>query len=131
MRKVRVVVIRIFFHLFVSTTFGHNLHRIEPKNCGCDLSVHGLVDSFKANGSFKLKFTQPHACYNIRQRKLAPHNVNVMTSLGEQYASMARALRNMSQCCRHLLVCLERRMLTSKNCATNFLMESCLVIPEK
>ena len=70
-------------------------------------------------------------CDNIRQWKLAPNNVNVMTSLREQYASIARALRNMSQGCRHLLVCLERRMITSKNCATHFLMESCLIIPAK
>ena len=35
-RKVRVVVFRIFVILFVSTTFGHNLHRIEPKICGCE-----------------------------------------------------------------------------------------------
>ena len=56
-----MVVFRIFVILFVSTTFGHNLHRIEPKICGCERS-NGLVDSFKVNGSFKLKFTQPRAC---------------------------------------------------------------------
>ena len=38
-RKVRVVVFRIFVILFVSTTFGHNLHRIEPKICGCERSM--------------------------------------------------------------------------------------------
>ena len=28
------------FHcFFVSTTFGHTLHRIEPNICGCDLSM--------------------------------------------------------------------------------------------
>ena len=31
-----MVVFRIFVILFVSTTFGHNLHRIEPKICGCE-----------------------------------------------------------------------------------------------
>ena len=38
-RKVRVVVFRNVFIFFVSTTFGHNLHRIELKICGCDLSM--------------------------------------------------------------------------------------------
>ena len=38
-RKVRVVVYRCVFILFVSTTFGHNLHWIEPTNCVCDRSM--------------------------------------------------------------------------------------------
>ena len=35
----RVVVFKIVSIFFVSTTFGHNLHRIELKICGCDLSM--------------------------------------------------------------------------------------------
>ena len=59
----RVVVFRNVFIFFVSTTFGHNLHRSEPKMWDVIFVwSSSAVDSFKVNGLFKLKFTQPCAC---------------------------------------------------------------------
>ena len=46
----RVVFFRNVFSFFVCTTFGHNLHRIEPNMCGCDLSTVFYKEEFGRDG---------------------------------------------------------------------------------